>query len=69
MLDFRNMIQRYYMPEIASITTVLFLLGSFIHVSFDLSAWSIITRAIIGSIWTAFILFVLVMIDLKGVKK
>jgi len=52
-----NFLKKYYVLEIAFLLIMLYLFGSFVHLSFSVIDWSIITRVIIGTLVIIFLIF------------
>jgi len=66
---FLKSIKHFYIFEILLFGALLYLLGAFIHMHLNPSTWCLITRTILGIVFLVFIVFVFIIIDLKGGKR
>ncbi|MDP3267397.1 MAG: hypothetical protein Q8M39_11280 [Sulfuricurvum sp.] len=66
---FLKSIKQFYIFEILLFVALLYLLGAFIHMHLNPSMWHLITRTILGIVFLGFIVFVFIIIDLKGGRK
>jgi hypothetical protein len=46
------------------VTVVGYLLGTFIHLTFDITLWSVVTRSSLGTVWLIIFFIFLVFLDL-----
>lgn len=68
-ITFLKSIKQFYIFEIFLFGALLYLLGTFIHMHLNPSMWHLITRTILGVVFLVFIVFVFIIIDLKGGRR
>lgn len=65
---FLDAMKRYYLLEVVLAAAVLYLLGAFIHMNADPSAWLVRTRVVLGALLLAWIAFAMFVASVKGGK-
>ena len=69
LITFFKSIKQLYIFEILLFGVLLYLLGAFVHMNINPNGWYLITRTVLGIVFLAFIIFVFIIIDLKGGRK
>jgi len=64
-----SLIKSFYIAELSVLALLLFLFGAFVHLSFDVSTWSMITRIIVSVLFLALILLSQYIAAIKGLRK
>jgi hypothetical protein len=64
-----DLAKKYYVFELLFLSVLLYIFCAFIHLSFNISQWSIFTRIIFSALIFLLILFSQYVAALKGLKK
>jgi pilus assembly protein TadC len=64
-----SFLKKYYVLELLFMTTLLYLFCAFIHLSFDIAAWSMFTRIVFSILVFGLILFSQYVAAMKGLRK
>lgn len=64
----KNFISSNYLVELLMIAVLLYLVGAFIHFTFNAALWDVLTRSVIAVIYFCFVLFTIYVKEMKGVR-
>jgi len=64
-----DFIKKYYVLELIFLSALLYIFCSFVHLSFDISQWSMFTRIVFSILVFGLILFAQYVAALKGLRK